>query len=217
MTSERLSLRALNRATLERQLLLRRAAMAAREAVGHLAGLQAQAPLAPYVGLWTRLAGFGHQELKDLLTERAVVRAHLMRNTVHLVTAPDFVAFRPLFQPLHGRALAGHFGPNLVGVDLGELREVSAALLTARPLTRAELSRELAVRWPATTRGAGLRRHPPAAPGPGAPSRPVGPAATPPGLWPPRGWTAWAYPRRIRPGRGSSWCCGTWPPTGRPA
>ena len=102
MTSERLSLRALNRATLERQLLLRRAAMAARAAVGHLAGLQAQAPLAPYVGLWTRLAGFGHDDLKDLLMERIVVRAHLMRNTVHLLTAEDFVSFRPLFQPLMG-------------------------------------------------------------------------------------------------------------------
>ena len=102
MTPDRLSLRALNRATLERQLLLRRAALAPRQAVEHLAGLQAQAPLAPYVGLWTRLAGFGHQELKDLLTERAVVRAHLMRNTVHLLTAEDFVSFRPLFQPLMG-------------------------------------------------------------------------------------------------------------------
>jgi Winged helix DNA-binding domain len=81
----------LNRATLDRQLLLRRAARPARDAIEHLAGLQAQAPLAPYVGLWTRLAGFGHADLEDLLTERIVVRAHLMRNTIHLVTATDFV------------------------------------------------------------------------------------------------------------------------------
>ena len=148
MTSDRLSLRALNRATLERQLLLRRAAMAAREAVGHLAGLQAQAPLAPYVGLWTRLAGFGHQELKDLLTERAVVRAHLMRNTVHLLTAEDFVSFRPLFQPLMDRGLAGNFGRNLVGVDLAELRVTAAALLSREALTRVEIGRRLAVSWP---------------------------------------------------------------------
>jgi hypothetical protein len=100
MTHSRLSLRALNRAALHRQLLLGRAPMTARDAVRHLAGLQAQAPLAPYVGLWTRLAGFRHEALKDLLTERAVLRAHLMRNTVHLVDAADYVRFRPLYQPL---------------------------------------------------------------------------------------------------------------------
>ena len=148
MTSERLSLRELNRATLERQFLLRRAATTAREAVGHLAGLQAQAPLAPYVGLWTRLAGFGHQELKDLMTERAVVRAHLMRNTVHLLTAEDFVSFRPLFQPLMDRGLAGNFGRNLAGVDPAELQVTAAALLSREALTRVEIGRRLAVSWP---------------------------------------------------------------------
>ena len=122
--------------------------MPAREAVRHLAGLQAQAPLAPYVGLWTRLAGFGHQELKDLLTERAVVRAHLMRNTVHLLTAEDFVSFRPLYQPLMDRGLAGNFGRNLGGVDLAELQATAAALLSREALTRAQLGRRLAVRWP---------------------------------------------------------------------
>ena len=60
MTPDRLGLRALNRAALHRQLLLDRAPLTALQAVGHLAGLQAQAPLAPYVGLWTRLAGFRH-------------------------------------------------------------------------------------------------------------------------------------------------------------
>ncbi len=148
MPADRLGLPALNRATLERQLLLRRHAMTGRQAVGHLAGLQAQAPLAPYVGLWTRLSGFGHQDLQDLLTERSVVRAHLMRNTVHLLTAEDFLLFRPLFQPVMERALAGHFGARLTGVDLAELRETAAALLAERPLTRPELTARLAGRWP---------------------------------------------------------------------
>ena len=108
MTPDRLGLRALNRATLHRQLLLDRAPMTAGDAVRRLAGLQAQAPLAPYVGLWTRLAGFRPQELKDLFTERAVLRAHLMRNTVHLVDAADYVRFRPSTSPaLSGRVRPG--------------------------------------------------------------------------------------------------------------
>jgi hypothetical protein len=98
--------------------------------------------------LWTRLAGFGHDDLKDLLMERIVVRAHLMRNTVHLVTAADFVRFRPLFQPRIERALAGHFGRNLGGVDLAELRAVAAVLLAETPLTRGQLGEQLSSRWP---------------------------------------------------------------------
>jgi Winged helix DNA-binding domain len=148
VAADRLSLRELTCATLDRQLLLRRAAMPAQQAVAHLAGLQAQAPLAPYVGLWTRLAGFRHQDLKDLMTERSVVRAHLMRNTVHLVTATDFLTFRPLFQPVMERALAGHFGVRLAGVDLAELRDLAAALLAETALTRTELGRRLSARWP---------------------------------------------------------------------
>lgn len=122
--------------------------MTARRAIEHLVGLQAQAPLAPYVGLWTRLAGFRHQELEDLLTERSVVRAHLMRNTVHLVTAADFVSFRPLFQPLMDRGLAGNFGRDLAGVDLAELRETASTMLAHSALTRRQLAERLAPRWP---------------------------------------------------------------------
>lgn len=148
MTHGRLSLRALNRAALHRQLLLDRAPLTALQAVGHLAGLQAQAPLAPYVGLWTRLAGFRHEELKELITERAVLRAHLMRNTVHLVDAGDYLRFRPLYQPVLARHLAGNFGKNLIGVDLAELAAVAADLLGQTPLTRVELGARLAPRWP---------------------------------------------------------------------
>jgi len=145
---DRLDTLQLNRATLDRQLLLRRAERPARVAIEHLAGLQAQAPLAPYVGLWTRLAGFGHEELKDLLAERAVVRAHLMRNTVHLVSAADFVRFRPLFQPIMERTLAGTFGRRLGEVDLDELRAAAAAILAERPLTRVQIAAQLSPRWP---------------------------------------------------------------------
>jgi len=155
----RLTRRALNRATLDRQLLLGRAAIPARQAVTHLAGLQAQAPLAPYVGLWTRLDGFRPEHLADLLTERAAIRAHLMRNTVHLVSAEDYVSFRPLFQLRLERALAGTQptragGRRLAGVDLAELAGIAAPLLTGQALTRPQLSSALAAHWPGHDPGA---------------------------------------------------------------
>jgi len=148
MPADRISPRALNRATLARQLLLDRSAQTAAQAITHLAGLQAQAPLAPYVGLWTRLAAFRPDHLENLLNERGVLRAHLMRNTVHLVDTADYLRFRPLFQPPMDRALAGNWGRRLAGVDLAELREAAAVLLAETPLTRVALARALAPRWP---------------------------------------------------------------------
>ena len=147
-SGDKLTRRALNRATLARQLLLGRAAVTAGQALTHLAGLQAQAPLAPYVGLWTRLAGFRPEHLNDLMTERAAIRAHLMRNTVHLVSAQDYVSFRPLFQLRIERALAGNFARRLAGADLAEIGQAAAPLLAGRALTRPELGQALAAHWP---------------------------------------------------------------------
>jgi len=145
----RLSQRALNRATLDRQLLLRRHPLPARQAVRHLAGLQAQAPLAPHVGLWTRLSRFTLDDLSALLTERKVVRAPIMRATVHAVDAADFVAFRALFSPLMEAGLRANYARNLTGVDLDALTQQAGELLAERPLTRAQLAKALAACWPA--------------------------------------------------------------------
>jgi hypothetical protein len=136
--------RALGRAALERQLLLRRADLTALQAIEHLAGMQSQAPNAPYVGLWARLAGFRPEQLAALMTERAVVRAHLMRNTVHLVTARDFLAVRDLYRPVLARIFASTgFARNLAGADLEPVLAAGRELLAARPRTRAELGRLL--------------------------------------------------------------------------
>jgi hypothetical protein len=144
----RLSLRALNRATLERQLLLRRHQLTAQQAVRQLAGLQAQAPLAPYAGLWSRLSAFAPDALSILLIERSVVRAAVMRGTVHVVDTEDFVAFRHLFSPLLARVLETNFRRNLAEADPAELARSAGELLAGRPLTRAEIGRALAPRWP---------------------------------------------------------------------
>jgi hypothetical protein len=81
--------RAINRATLARQHLLERTNATALDEIAHLCGMQAQAPLAPYVGLWTRLRDFAPDELSELYRQRHVVRMALMRGTIHLATADE--------------------------------------------------------------------------------------------------------------------------------
>src|SRR5689334_22235123 len=110
MPSETLGTRALNRALLERQMLLRRRALPVADALERLVGLQAQVPNAPYVGLWSRLEGFRPAELGELLVERRAARLVLMRATMHLVTARDALALRPVVADILARRFAGtHF------------------------------------------------------------------------------------------------------------
>src|SRR5687767_13631685 len=99
MNAEVLTARALNRATLARQLLLERSARPALDVIGHLVGMQAQLPLNPYLGLWSRLEGFKPEELSQLMIDRRVVRIVVMRGTIHLVTADDCLVLRALVQP----------------------------------------------------------------------------------------------------------------------
>lgn len=140
--------RTLGRATLERQMLLRRTAMPASEALDRLVGLQAQIPAVPYLALWSRLAGFRPEELGELIAERAAVRAPLMRATIHLVTAQDCLDLRPLLQPVLARTFAStSWARHLAGADLDAIVAAGRDVLAERPLTRAALSRALAQRW----------------------------------------------------------------------
>lgn len=143
-----LGTRALNRALLERQMLLRRKRRSVEEALEHLVGLQAQAPNPPYVGLWTRLQGFRPEVLAGLLTDRRAVRIALMRSTIHLVTASDCVGLRPLMQPVLERGLMGNTARELDGIDRAELAELGRRLVEEQPRTGGELGVSLAERWP---------------------------------------------------------------------
>jgi len=147
---EVLSRQTLNRATLERQLLLRRASRTALDAVEHLVGLQAQIPLNPYTGLWSRLERFRPDELAALLEERRVVRTVVMRATIHLVSADDCLRLRPLVQPVLHAELGRHpeFAPRLRGVDLEPVLAFARRLLAERPRTGGELRAALAERFP---------------------------------------------------------------------
>ncbi|MET0134285.1 MAG: winged helix DNA-binding domain-containing protein [Kibdelosporangium sp.] len=145
---EPITLQALNRATLARQLLLSRSDMPIPDAIEHLVGLQAQTANTWYHGLWSRLADFRPARLSDLLANREVVRLALMRSTIHLVTARDSLELRAHTQPVIERAMLGVYGKNLVGLDPAELIEVGRELLAAQPLTFSELGKRMAGHWP---------------------------------------------------------------------
>jgi hypothetical protein len=89
-----LTLRELNRATLARQLLLERKRLSTRAAIERMVGLQAQWPPAPYVGIWTRTAGFRRGSLERELARGTIVKATAMRQTLHLVTPRDYGLIR---------------------------------------------------------------------------------------------------------------------------
>ena len=145
-----LDARALNRALLERQLLLRRSKISTADAIEHLVGMQAQIPADPYVALWSRLEPFRTDDLAMLITDRKAVRMTLFRGTIHLVTARDGLALRPVLQPALERLFqsGSPFGRKLIGVDLGQLLKLGRGLVDEKPRTSAELRPLLRKRWP---------------------------------------------------------------------
>ncbi|MDQ2914805.1 MAG: winged helix DNA-binding domain-containing protein [Chloroflexota bacterium] len=95
-----LTLRELNRAMLARQLLLERASSGIVAAVERLAALQAQWSPSPYIALWSRLKDFRREKLWSAIERHQVIRARLMRGTLHLVSARDFYAYAVATQDL---------------------------------------------------------------------------------------------------------------------
>ena len=180
-----LSRRQLNRATLDRQLLLRRDEMPVVDAVEHLLGLQAQVPLVPYTTLWTRLEGFTPDQLADPLRERLIVRASLMRATVHLVSAADALGMRPHMDVVMARTFSSTSWSKKLREQSADLEAVLAAgreLLDAGPHSRAELTSVLTARFPdldAESMGMAVTYLLPTV------------QATPRGLWDERGLPRW--------------------------
>ncbi|CCK26500.1 hypothetical protein BN159_2121 [Streptomyces davaonensis JCM 4913] len=142
-----LGTRALNRATLDRQLLLRRTPMSAHAAVEHLVGLQAQEVKPPYYALAARLDGFRAEELAGSLERRETVRIVTMRSTIHLHSADDSLTLRPLVQPARTREI-NLFRKGLVGVDLDRLAALARDLVEEAPRTMKQLREALGAEWP---------------------------------------------------------------------
>jgi hypothetical protein len=141
--------RALNRALLARQMLLERASLPPARALERLVGLQAQLPGDPYVALWSRLEAFDPQALSRLIEGRKAVRMVVMRGTLHLLTARDALAIRPVIQPVLDRQFAGTaWGRATKDVSAAALVALGRRAVEARPLALAELRPLLDARFP---------------------------------------------------------------------
>ncbi|MCP9972583.1 winged helix DNA-binding domain-containing protein [Actinomadura madurae] len=145
--TETLSVQALNRATLARQMLLSREPVPVAEAVGRLCGMQAQEPKPPFLGLWTRLEGFQAADLHSAFNDRSIVRATMMRATLHLMTAADYTAFRTTLQPMLDGALRV-LGDRAKGLDLQKVVPAARSLLQEAPLTFNEVRASLQEMFP---------------------------------------------------------------------
>jgi hypothetical protein len=124
--------------------------MPAPEAIEWLVGLQSQNPADSYVALWSRLENFRTEDLASLISDRKAVRMGLMRATIHLTTARDALALRPIVQPVLERTFrtSSPFGRKLESVDIERLLKLGRERVEERPLTSAELRPILHKRWP---------------------------------------------------------------------
>ncbi|MEU1788606.1 winged helix DNA-binding domain-containing protein [Streptomyces sparsogenes] len=150
-----LSTRALNRATLARQHLLARTTAPVEAVVAHLCGLQAQEPHEPFTGLWSRSHAFAPARLDQALTNRHVVRTHLMRRTVHLVTGDDALAWRARHDTMLRQRVMATYRRELADIDPDEVAAAGRAVMAdQQPRTMSALVQELQDRWPGPPRRA---------------------------------------------------------------
>src|SRR2546422_6265417 len=94
-----LALRELNRALLERQMLLAPQRLTVPRAIERLCALQAQYAPSPYIALWSRVTGFRKEQLTRALEDRKVVRSSLFRITLHITSARDYPYFAAAWLP----------------------------------------------------------------------------------------------------------------------
>jgi hypothetical protein len=143
-----LTLRQLNRATLARQMLLAREKITVPRAIERLAGLQAQLARPPFIGLWSRVEGFRADDLARLARERKVVRATMMRGTLHLLTTKDYADLRSALQPMLTEGMKGVLGDRTAGLDIDRVSTTARELLDDEPRTFEDLRTALGQKWP---------------------------------------------------------------------
>jgi winged helix DNA-binding protein len=142
------TLRALNRATLARQMLLAREPTTALRVIERLVALQAQLPRPPFLGIWSRAAGFRREHLVRLIEERKVVRATSLRGTLHLMTRRDYLGLRAALQPALSHGALAMLRTRARSIDVERLLDVARQFFEPGPRPFEELRTVLARRHP---------------------------------------------------------------------
>ena len=145
---EQLTTKALNRALLARQMLLKREPASPLKVIAHLGGLQAQQPRPPFTGLWSRIEGFQPNHLQELLNTRQVLRTTSLRGTLHLMTREDFLGWRPLLQPMLTAGAQAILRDRLQTFDQSAVLEHAIHCLGTGPRSFDTLRKELIAAFP---------------------------------------------------------------------
>ena len=138
MSERVLTARELNRTLLERQLLLRRQKLPLTRAVERTAGLQAQWANSPYVALWSRLEGFDRDRLTRALERGTLVKATLMRTTLHIVTPRDYFTFHQVFRRDRIERFTRELEKHAPDLDAANIVRRALAAVGDRPALRAD-------------------------------------------------------------------------------
>jgi hypothetical protein len=177
-----LTARQLNRATLARQLLMAREPLDAVAGLARIVALQAQEPASPYVALWSRLAGFDGSTLDRAFADQEIVKAQLMRITLHAVTAGDYPAFHEAMQPTlrAARLQDRRFTSENVSIEATEALVPDLLAMTSEPRRNADVEAWLGERLGAPKPRVwwALRQYGPFVHAPGGPPWSFGPRPT---------------------------------------
>ena len=143
-----LTKKALNRALLARQMLLRKEELSPLRVVEQLLGLQAQQARPPFVGLWARLAKFSREDLLELIASRKIVRATAMRATLHLMSAKDYLQFRSSLQPALTAAMRSVMKSRKSEAEIDEIVAAAARCFAEQAQTFGDLRVALSQQFP---------------------------------------------------------------------
>jgi len=116
------------------------------EAVRRIVALQAQENASPYLALWNRLADFDPADLDTAFANGAVVKATLIRITLHAVHAQDWPVFHNAMMPLLRASRLHDLRFKSSGLSIADADALLPHLtrFAARPRTGAEIEDMLA-------------------------------------------------------------------------